>query len=77
MRFFETNSLGRIINRFSRDLSFMEDQLPFFFAEFTQVRQDQDFKLGGGRGEYPPVRMLKPINAILPYHILLMYMYSI
>jgi ATP-binding cassette subfamily C (CFTR/MRP) protein 4 len=37
MLFFDTNPVGRILNRFSRDLGVVDDQLPELFFEFTQV----------------------------------------
>ena len=36
MHFFDTNPSGRILNRFSKDLGFMDEQLPKEFYEFWQ-----------------------------------------
>ena len=34
MHFFNTNPSGRIMNRFSKDIGFLDEQLPFVFYEF-------------------------------------------
>ena len=38
VRFFDTNPVGRILNRFSKDLGFIDDYLPNAYFEFLQVR---------------------------------------
>ncbi|EGD79317.1 ABC transporter [Salpingoeca rosetta] len=37
IRFFDTNPIGRILNRFSKDLGRTDDQLAFTFADFVTV----------------------------------------
>ena len=36
IRFFDTNPSGRILNRFSKDIGFLDEQLPRFFYDFWQ-----------------------------------------
>ena len=36
MRFFDTNPSGRIVNRFSKDIGFLDEQLPMVFYDFWQ-----------------------------------------
>ena len=36
IHFFETNPSGRILNRFSKDIGFLDEQLPRFFYDFWQ-----------------------------------------
>ena len=31
---------GRVLNRFSRDVGFLDDQLPFRFGEYLQVDRE-------------------------------------
>ncbi|KAK3698830.1 hypothetical protein QZH41_016034 [Actinostola sp. cb2023] len=35
--FFDTNSIGRILNRFSKDMGFIDDMMPFIVCDFTQT----------------------------------------
>ncbi|XP_030838050.1 multidrug resistance-associated protein 4 [Strongylocentrotus purpuratus] len=37
MQFFDTNSIGRILNRFSKDIGLMDEQLPITFADFNTI----------------------------------------
>ena len=37
IRFFDTNPLGRITNRFSKDIGGIDDSLPLLFLTFTDV----------------------------------------
>ena len=37
IRFFDTNSSGRILNRFSKDTGWMDDMVPITFFEFSQL----------------------------------------
>ncbi|KAM4561745.1 ATP-binding cassette sub-family C member 4-like [Fundulus diaphanus] len=37
IRFFDTNPTGRILNRFSRDIGYLDSLLPWTFVDFTQV----------------------------------------
>ncbi|EGD72614.1 hypothetical protein PTSG_12159 [Salpingoeca rosetta] len=36
IRFFDTNPVGRILNRFSKDMGFLDDLLPWTFCDFLQ-----------------------------------------
>ena len=36
--FFCLTSLGRILNRFSKDMAFVDDMMPFTVCDFLQVR---------------------------------------
>jgi ATP-binding cassette subfamily C (CFTR/MRP) protein 4 len=36
--FFDTNNVGRVLNRFSRDTDTMDNQMAFVFYDFVQVR---------------------------------------
>jgi ATP-binding cassette subfamily C (CFTR/MRP) protein 4 len=38
VRFFDTNPVGRILNRFSKDLGLIDDYLPATYFDFLQVR---------------------------------------
>jgi len=35
--FFDTNSIGRILNRFSKDMGFVDDMMPFTYCDFLQT----------------------------------------
>ncbi|XP_031554599.1 multidrug resistance-associated protein 4-like isoform X2 [Actinia tenebrosa] len=35
--FFDTNSIGRILNRFSKDMGFIDDMMPFVVCDFSQT----------------------------------------
>ena len=37
MHFFDTNPLGRILNRFSKDIGAADDRLPNFLLDFLQI----------------------------------------
>lgn len=37
MRFFDTNPSGRILNRFSRDIGVIDEELPRMYLEAIQV----------------------------------------
>jgi ABC-type multidrug transport system fused ATPase/permease subunit len=37
MRFFDTNPVGRIVNRFSKDLALIDDMMPWTLLDFLQV----------------------------------------
>ena len=37
MRFFDTNPIGRVLNRFSSDMGMMDEFLPITFLDFMQL----------------------------------------
>ncbi|XP_061143861.1 ATP-binding cassette sub-family C member 4-like isoform X2 [Syngnathus typhle] len=37
VHFFQNNPIGRILNRFSKDMGFLDSMLPWTFVDFTQV----------------------------------------
>jgi ATP-binding cassette subfamily C (CFTR/MRP) protein 4 len=37
IRFFDTNPLGRIMNRFSKDIGLLDEQIPWAVLDFLEV----------------------------------------
>ncbi|XP_029941779.1 ATP-binding cassette sub-family C member 4 [Salarias fasciatus] len=37
VRFFDTNPIGRVLNRFSKDIGLLDSQMPWTFVDFIQV----------------------------------------
>ena len=64
--FFDNNPIGRILNRFSKDLGFIDQLLPYVYVDFIQLAVRE---LGGWGDIYSP-----NLSPVLPLRSLLTFM---